>query len=77
MTYKEKSVCATIRPLNSFLRTLFGHGEGVAPTSIGPWFDLLMRIEVLARASHPEDLLALYGVPRGSSVPAAERNAIN
>jgi hypothetical protein len=23
-----------------------------APTSIGPWFDLLMRIEVLARASH-------------------------
>lgn len=67
MTYKEKSVRATIRPLNSFLRTLFGHGEGVAPTSIGPWFDLLMRIEVLARASHPEDLLALYGVPRGSS----------
>lgn len=26
-----------------------------------------MRIEVLARASHPSDLLALYGVPRGSS----------
>nr|CAD1835829.1 unnamed protein product [Ananas comosus var. bracteatus] len=23
------------------------HGDGVAPTSIGPWFDLLMRIEVL------------------------------
>ncbi|KAK4382626.1 hypothetical protein Sango_2852700 [Sesamum angolense] len=21
------------------------HGDGVAPTSIGPWFDLLMRIE--------------------------------
>ena len=26
-----------------------------------------MRIEVLARASHPQDLLAPYGVPRGSS----------
>ncbi|GMN70362.1 hypothetical protein TIFTF001_039406 [Ficus carica] len=26
-----------------------------------------MRIEVLARASHPYDLLALFGVPRGSS----------
>jgi len=68
MTTNEKEVRATIRPLNSSLRTLLPcHGDGVAPTSIGPWFDLLMRMEVLARASHPNDLLALYRVSRGSS----------
>jgi hypothetical protein len=36
----DLEVRATIRPLNSSLRTLLpmAHGDGVAPTSIGPWF---------------------------------------